>query len=346
MKKIMVVIATYGEVEDPTLKNLLPNSRRIIEIVTSQVADLSKLMRTFIAYFRSFKRNWTWTRAGYHSRLVKINEAQTALIATQLGSLKESLGEEFTLEVKDAYFFVPPYFEDVIANHPSYDAVVVVSMFPIESAFSCGVACKTVRDTWGEKAFEKIHVIGSLWDDAELMRIYTDHVFKTMAQFGETGSGEKKGLVLAVHGTLVRDSNGNPSKVQTGFDATMAFYEKVKAAILADPRSDFADIKLGCLNHRYGGTWTPDTLEKAFDDFKQSGIDSVSLFPFGFFADNSEVDFEAKRKLEGAGFKKNQYIECMNASPEFAGWVAKKIYGKLFKIIGMENAIRKVGAQA
>ncbi|NTV46612.1 MAG: ferrochelatase [Chlorobiales bacterium] len=346
MKKIMVVVATYGEVEDPTIKNLLPNSRRIIEMVTSRVADLSKQMRTFIAYFRSIKRNWVWNKTGYRSRLVKINKAQTAMIASQLNAIKGSIGEEVMLDVRDAYYFVSPYLEDVIGNPEAYDAVIVVSMFPIESAFSCGVACKIATDKWGEDAFKKIHVIGCLWDDDDLLRIYTNHIFSTLGKSGQSDSTGKKGLVLAVHGTLVQDSNGNPPKVPTGFDATMKFYEKLKAAIFADPRCEFSEIKLGCLNHRFGGTWTPDTLEKAFGDFKQDGIESVALFPFGFFADNSEVDFEAKRKLEHAGFQKSIYINCVNESRDFTDWIVKRVYGKLVKIVGMDNAIRRVSESA
>lgn len=346
MKKIMVVLATYGEVEDPTIKNLLPNSRRIIEFVTSQVADLSRVMRMLISYFRSFKRSHAWKKAGYRSRLVKIHKAQTALVAKRLNVLKDSLGEKLELDIKDAYYFVPPYFEDVIASHDAYDATVVFSMFPIESAFSCGVACKMVRDTWGDKACGKLHVIGSTWNDDELLRIYIDHIFTTLAQYGVAKSSDKKGLVLAVHGTLVRDSNGNPPKVPTGFGVTMKFYEKLRAGILADPRSNFTDIKLGCLNHKYGGTWTPDTVERAFEEFKTQGIESVSLFPFGFFADNSEVDFEAKRKMEAAGFKSNYYIHAINDSPVFAEWVAGKIYAKLYRIIGIENAVCGVREKA
>jgi ferrochelatase len=87
----------------------------------------------------------------------------------------------------------------------------------------------------------------------------------------------------------------------------------------------FGEVKQGCLNHKAGGEWTSDTIEKALDEFRSEGYESVAMFPYGYFADNSETDYEARKLLEASGIRMTQYIACINASPDFFRWLASRI---------------------
>ena len=330
-KKFAVIISTYGEVEDPTLENLLPNSKRIIQMVTCQIAELSKIMHHAIAGFRSAKRRKIWTKAGYRSRLNRINRQQMALISQKIAPCLSTLDEPVDVDFFEAYFFVPPYLEDVVrqVNDEGYDEVIIVSMIPVESAFSCGVACKIVMDELPDAYVLNTHVIGSFWRDERLGKIFADHIFSAVKRNHFCHATEKNGLVLAVHGTIVRDGNGNEPPVPTGLRQTFEFFESVKNEILSDPRNCFQDVKLGCMNHKFGGEWTHETLELAMQEFQAAGVENLALFPFGFFADNSEVDFEAKSSLEKSAFQNTLYIDCINDSEPFALWLAEKILNKI-----------------
>ena len=83
------------------------------------------------------------------------------------------------------------------------------------------------------------------------------------------------------------------------------------------------------MNHSRGGEWTSETIEKALLDFKSEGYEGVVMFPYGFFADNSETEYDARNMLERAGFPLFQYIRCINDSLPFGQWLADQVLEKL-----------------
>ncbi|MBC8041859.1 MAG: ferrochelatase [Rhizobacter sp.] len=317
-KKIAVLITTYGEVEEPTLKNLFPNSRLILQRITATIANISKPLEFFIAAVRSVNRKKLWTKTGYRSQLNAINERQAKAIAAELKTLAP---EDVSFDVLPAYYFIPPLIEDMLEKVKGYDGVIIAPMIPVESAFACGIACNVVLKQWGDTAFATTRVLHGLWNDVALVKMFANHVFENLGE----ASSLKKGLILAVHGTLTKDTKGNPPQTHTGLRETHAFYENLRDVILADARNPFASIKLGALNHTYGGTWMPETFELALEELKHEGVEEVSAFAYGFFADNSESDFEAVSLLNAAPFAKKTYIPCINDAPEFSKWMAAKI---------------------
>jgi len=325
-KRYAVVVTTYGEVEHLTVRNLWPSSRRILKVVTRQIARIPTALIYFIADYRSTKHYLKWKLHNYHSLLLAINRAQTRILADCIAASGSPFLSKADVRVVDAYYFVPPYLEDTLKQmEGEYDGIVVVPMIPVESAFSCGVACQMVVDAYGDTAFARVKVLSKLWQDDRLHRIYIDYLFGQLSgpvRFRHEG---KTGLVLAIHGTLVRDSAGNPPQLFTGLDETMAFFLEMKRKIMADPRNIFSDVRQGCMNHSRGGEWTSETIEKALEEFKAEGYDGVVMFPYGFFADNSETEHDARRKLEGAGFPVCQYVRCINDSPEFGRWLSHKV---------------------
>jgi len=339
-KRYAVVMVTYGEVERLTIRNLWPTSRRIVKVITSQIVRLPDALIYFVADFRSVKHYIDWKYNRYQSSLVAINRAQKEAVARELPGHLSLVPEQVDIEFFDAYYFVPPYFDDMLSGlQHSHDGVIVVPMIPVESAFSCGVACRMLMDVYAGSMFGKTRVMRNLWNDRELHQIYTDYLFDSLsAGMRKEGAG-KKGLVLVIHGTLVRDRAGNPPKVFTGLEETLEFFGLMSRKIMADPRNIFDGIKLGCFNHATGGTWMAETFDRALFEFREDGYDSVAMFPFGFFADNSETEYEAKKQLDRSSFPVKQYIPCINDSRRFAGWLASKIAGEIAALSRLQGAV-------
>jgi ferrochelatase len=329
-RRYSVVLVTYGEVEELTPRSLWPSSRKIVQVVTRQIVTLPKFMIYALGDFRSTRHYIDWKLNRYRSRLVEINRAQTKGVARELQQNERLAEAGIAIEVVEAYYFVPPYLEDVLEkSRSSADGVLVVPMIPVESAFSCGPACQMAIDVYGEGHLASLRVIRGLWKDAGLHRLYLDHLFGSLSpEIGST-TPKRPGLVLVIHGTIVKNRKGNPPSVFTGLNETMEFFRIMREKILADPRNVFGEVKLGCLNHSSGGEWTAETVERALEELQQEGFDAVAMFPFGYFADNSETDYEAKKLLDKSEIPRKQYIPCINESAGFARWLSSKIAGEI-----------------
>ena len=343
-KRYAVVVVTYGEVEKLTLRNLWTSSRRILKVITSQIVKVPSFLIYLIADYRSMKHfiNWRWN--GYESSLLSTNRAQTKRLRCELESNAATLPSGVDVDVFDAYYFVPPYLEDLLQRlRQEYDGIVVVPMIPVESAFSCGVACRTVSDVYGNERYSLVRLMNKFWADDELQRIYVDHLFNRLSGTRFQKGAGKFGLVLVIHGTLVKDRAGNPPRVFTGLDETGRFFEMVKRKIMADPRNVFADIRQGCMNHSAGGEWTADTVQKAIAEFRDEECDGMVMFPYGFFADNSETEYEARRLLDRSGLGMLQYVGCINDSPAFGGWLSGKVVDEVRTLKGIQDAYATLG---
>ncbi|MCX6179808.1 MAG: ferrochelatase [Chlorobiales bacterium] len=342
-KKYAVVVTTYGEVENLTIRNLWPSSRRILKVVTRQIVKIPTALIYFIADYRSTKHYINWKLNRYNSSLLAINRAQKNRLAGFIAQSGSQFLSHADVKVVDAYYFVPPYLDDMLQQFlHDYDGVVVVPMIPVESSFSCGVACQMVIDVYGDSAFTKVKVLSKLWKDERLHQIYIDYLFEQLSADVRRQKNGKTGLVLAIHGTLVKDRAGNPPKVFTGLEETIAFFEVMKHKIMIDPRNIFSDVRQGCMNHSTGGEWTSDTIEKALADYKEEGYEGVVMFPYGFFADNSETEYDAFKKLDASGFPVTQYVRCINDSPAFAQWLADKVLAELQELSNLQDAFGKL----
>ena len=325
-RRYAIVIVTYGEVEKLAVRTLWPSSRKIVQVVTRQIVRLPRALIYVLADYRSAKHYIDWQRNRYRSRLVPINRAQTEGIARELRRYEGTETAGASIDVVDAYYFVPPYLEDVLEEfRRSRDGVIVVPMIPVESSFSCGVACQMAIDAYGAALPGKVRVMHGLWKDELLHRIYLDHIFGSLSDEMRRSQVSKLGLVMVIHGTIVRDRKGRPPSVFTGLEETHEFFRIMRDKILADPRNVFGEVKQGCLNHKAGGEWTSETIEKALEEFREEGYEAIAMFPYGYFADNSETDYESKKLLEASGIPLTQYIPCINASPDFFSWLASKI---------------------
>lgn len=330
-RRYSVVLVTYGEVEKLTVRELWPSSRKIIHVLTRQIIRLPKLLIYMLADYRSSKHYLDWKLHRYRSRLVEINRKQALGVKDALQRNPRVAGQGVEIEVTEAYYFVHPWLEEVLEHVGNRaDGIVVVPMIPVESAFSCGPACQMAIDHFGENHLGMLRVVRGLWKDEALHRLHLDHLFDSLPpEWKGQERKETQGLVLVIHGTIVKNRKGEKPSVFTGLDETMEFFRLMKEKIMADPRNVFQDVKIGCLNHSRGGEWTPETVELALDEFAREGFRSVAMFPFGYFADNSETDYEAQKLLDRSSAARKHYVPCVNDSPVFAGWLASRIVDEI-----------------
>ena len=342
-KRYAVVVTTYGEVEAVTVRSLWPSSRRILKVVTRQIVKIPTAMIYFVADYRSTKHyiNWKWNR--YRSSLLAINRAQTTTLAHAIAESGSYFLSKADVQVFEAYYFVPPYLDDMLQQlQHEFDGIVVVPMIPVESAFSCGVACQMVIDLYGDTTFSQVRVMSKLWKEDRLHRIYIEYLFGQLSASVRRHQRGKIGLVLVIHGTLVKNRAGNPPKLFTGLEETIAFFDMMKRKIMADPENIFSDVRQGCINHSTGGEWTADTIESALEAFKREGYEGVVMFPYGFFADNSETEYDARKKLEEAHFPISQYVRCINDSPAFGRWLSDQVFQELRKLYDLQGALERL----
>ncbi len=181
-KKYAVIVTTYGEVEDVTIRNLWPSSRKILKAVTRQIVHIPAALIYFIADYRSTKHYIKWKINHYQSSLLAVNRAQTERLSEALAASRSPFLSTIEVDVTDAYYFVLPSLEEKLQQLRSYyDGVVVVPMIPVESAFSCGVACQMVVDSYGESSFSQVRVLSKLWNDERLHNIYANYLFGQIA---------------------------------------------------------------------------------------------------------------------------------------------------------------------
>ena len=342
-KRYAVVVTTYGEVEKVTVRDLWPSSRKILKVVTRQIVKIPTAMIYFIADYRSTKHYINWKLNRYRSSLLTINRAQKTSLARSLAESGSDFFSKAEVNVFDAYYFVPPYLDDMLQQlQQEYDGVVVVPMIPVESAFSCGVACQMVIDLYGDSMFSHVRVMSILWKEDRLHGIYIEYLFGQISTQVRLHQKGKIGLVLVIHGTLVKNRAGKPPKLFTGLDETIAFFEVMKCKIMADPENIFTDVRQGCINHSNGGEWTADTIERALEEFKREGYEGVVMFPYGFFADNSETEYDAWKKLAATEFAVSQYVRCINDFPPFAHWLAGRVLDELQTLYNLQTAFESL----
>ncbi|NTU97328.1 MAG: ferrochelatase, partial [Chlorobiaceae bacterium] len=194
-KKYAVVVTTYGEVEDLKIRNLWPSSRKILRVVTRQIVAVPDALIHVIADYRSVRHYLKWKRSRYQSTFLAIHRAQTKMLAEGIASADVLPGADIT--VLDAYYFVPPYLDRVIESiHEKYDGIVVLPLIPVESAFSCGVACQMILDACRESVFGKVRVVSRMWKDERLLQIYADYLFGELDESIKRVRQWKVGLVL------------------------------------------------------------------------------------------------------------------------------------------------------
>lgn len=302
-----VVLATYGEPQDPAFLPQLAYSWRILLNLTRKVAAIPRPLLPVIASVRAHGRRRTWRMHAYSSPLEPITAAQ----ATGLHAHLAAAAPEIDWRVHVAYEYRTPLVGDVLRRLPAHEPVWVTSLYAADSAFTHQLS----RDAAAGRA-GATHVLGALAPEL-LGAISADHVRASTADPAWHGPGTA--LVLAAHGTVLEP----PRPIDTGQAAT----EALSRAIADRLRDRFGLVVHGWLNHTRGGRWTEPPIEEALASVERAGFRRVVYFPFGFLGDNAESQLEGRIALANTSLEA-LHLPCLNDSLAFLAALGAQILGR------------------
>ncbi|MBD3265738.1 hypothetical protein GF373_03645, partial [bacterium] len=129
-------------------------------------------------------------------------------------------------------------------------------------------------------------------------------------------------LICGCHGTVIRPPAGIRD---TGYKDTFELYQRLEASL----KGEFADVRIGWLNHRLGGDWTTPTAEQSAKNLLEQGYKTWIYFPFGFLADNAESLLEGRVVFRDLGVESYHHLPCINEDPDFLRFIAQIIINRL-----------------
>ncbi len=319
--RIAVILAAHGEAETARFAGNFSMTRRTLAHAAEEV-PIPASLRLFISFLSGLRNSKAFRRIGYVSPHNDITRRQARAVAEELGRHAGSGGVSF--EVFPAFSVTPPFIEEVFEKTRSFDARVMLSLSPVENRFTCGSLCSQLRQTFSGDELAAARVVSRFWQDGSLCNLYRDHVFAHC--FGGNGPQlARPALILAFHGTLVKDGRGRPPSFHTGFEETQEFASLLKLSFEADARSRFRQVEIAYLNHDIGGEWSAPGLEEVLDGLKKRRVTEVALFAAGYFADGNETLVRARSMLEESGLERTVFIPCVNDSPAFCGFLTERI---------------------
>jgi ferrochelatase len=160
-----------------------------------------------------------------------------------------------------------------------------------------------------------------MWDDPDLTAIHRDHV---AAHFPSTAPASPCCLVLILHGTVVRDRNGDPPAFHAGVDEKDRYGEALKEALMTMPDRPWQRVELAYLNHGVGGQWSSPTLDDLLTQLAEEGVESVVAYPCEHLVDGGETT-GLPDVLAASAVPETHCLPCLNDQPDFMRYLAGRI---------------------
>ena len=328
---IAVVLAAHGEAETTGFFENYRVSRHTLQRA-STVMHIPPALQQLISLSSSLKKKMGVGSYAGGSPQNGVTRAQVSSLQRYLNLHAASSGIGF--EVRAAFSASDPSVEEVLASTRGYAGQILVPMAPVDNSLSCGLYCRHIAEEYHQGEHHRLKVLGRLWSDEALYAPYIDHLF---GHFRRTGSpvSEKKDnvLMLLFHGTLVRDKSGAAPAFHTGLEETRAFAAKMTSAIESDSRNPWGRVMTAYLNHDVGGEWTRPSFEEACRTVMSDGVSHVSLFAAGYFADGNETIRRASLFAEEAPSVEVESIPCLNDSPAFTSYLARRVASAAAQIL-------------
>ncbi len=333
-RKIAVILVAHGEAETTRFReNYRVMSKTLLH--ASQIMPLPVPLQKAIAISSSFKKVLSAFSQPQCSPQNRITREQAAALQRHLDESPPS--EQFDFEVHAAFSASPPYAERVIDTTRQCDGQVMVSMAPVDTTLSCGLLCSWLNASLQGSELAKVRVLSQFWDDEHLYPLYCDHLFQSAAPTPHPKPDGRRILVLLFHGTLVADEKGNPPVFQTGREGAITLARRFSAAVLSDPRNIYSEVLPAYLNHDFGGKWTSPSFEELCVSLRDAHNASADIFGCGFFSDGNEIIRRADELKQLTPVKDASVISCVNSSPQFISYLARRVSDAAHQIIGLNG---------
>jgi len=311
-----IVLAAHGEAETAGFfENFRVGHRTLAH--SAEVMRLPAPLRWMICTLGAVRKRFRRASGSPHNAWTR---AQAAALARKL---ETALGESVT--VRAAFASAEPSVEALIGRPCAAERRVFVSMMPSDSRLACGLICHALARSGVRSA--QVQVLARLWDDPEFMALNAAHVRAACAAWpaGAESERSKTALVLALHGTLVRDLRGRPPGFHAGLVEKSLFAAALQAALEADSDSPWSVVVSAYLNHAVGGHWTQPTVAAVLDDLSRQGFGRVWVFPCDYLVEGIEITGSLAATLAAAPVADTRLLPCLNDSPDFIDYLAARI---------------------
>jgi ferrochelatase len=315
MDRVRIILAAHGEAETAGFVENYQVSRHTLAHA-AEVMRLPAPLRLAICALGGLRKRWSGGPGSEHN-------ARTREQAGALQSVLDGDGD-IRYRVEAAFASSPPYLADAIVAPGDADRQLVVSMIPTDSRLSCGLICQALLAA-APSIRERTTVVARMWDDDELIRVHRDHI---AAHAPGTPPATPCCLVLVLHGTIVRASNGGPPGFHAGATEKERYGQALREALLAVADRPWQRVELAYLNHGVGGQWSSPTLPERLEQLAGQGVRSVIAYPCEHLVDGGET-VRLPDVLDASGVAEAHRIPCLNASDALIDCLAGRVRAAL-----------------
>lgn len=311
MQRVRVILAAHGEAESAGFVENFQVGRKTLAHAAG-VMHLSAPLRLAVSSLGGLRKRLQGGAGSPHND----NTRQQAV------ALQAALSEQgrALYRVEAAFASSPPYLEDVIDLPDDVDRQFVISMIPTDSRLSCGLICHALCDADADTR-GRTTVIARMWDDRRLTAIHRDHV---QTHFPTKTAEPPCCLVLILHGTLVRDNNGDPPGFHAGVEEKAGYGEALREALMAVPDRPWQRVELAYLNHGVGGQWSRPTLENRMKRLAKEGVRSVVAYPCEHLVDGGET-VQLSKVLAASDVPETHCLPCLNSTAPFVDYLVARL---------------------
>ena len=316
MKRIAVILVAHGEAETDSFFENFSMIRHTLAHA-GEVMKLPRPLQLMASLVGGVKNKVTFRAQQYCSPQNRITRQQASLLQEKLN--KVMTPNQSCIEVYSAFHATPPFVKDIVEQTSVYDLQLLISMSPVDSRLTSGnlqqlaAQCSTVN---GQRPPVVVH---GFWKNAELLKVYLDHLFS------HAKTTDESALVLTFHGTLVKDTKGGLPMFHTGLQEMQEMGSTLRHTVLIDPRNSYNAVEIAYLNHDVGGTWTKPSLAEALNTLSSRGIRKADIFSCGYFSDGTETILHAQKEAASSSVNMIRFLPCINDSEAFADFLAEKV---------------------
>ncbi len=316
MKRIAVILVAHGEAETDSFVENFSMIRHTLAHA-GEVMKLPRPLQLVASLVGGLKNRVTFRAQQYCSPQNRITRQQATLLQEKLNRVMTQ--HQTNVEVYSAFLATPPFVKDIVEQTSGHDLQLLVSMSPIDNRLTSGTLLLLSAQCSPVNGQRHPVVVHGFWKDAELRKVYLDHLFP------HEKSADGSALVLTFHGTLVKDTKGGIPTFHTGLKEMQEMGSTLLHAILMDPRNSYEAVEIAYLNHDVGGTWTKPSLADSLNALSSRGIRDADIFSCGYFSDGTETILHAQKEAAASSVKTIRFLPCINDSEAFADFLAEKV---------------------
>jgi ferrochelatase len=304
-----VILAAHGEAASRRWREHFAVGYRTLAHA-SEVMHLPLALRLLVCALGATRKRFSALGASPHN----------ALTQAQAEALEVRLGQSFSVEA--AFLAAPPLLHSALERSGGVERQFVCSMMPTDSRLACGQLCRAVGSQG--RTLPPTAVLARLWDDPAFIEVNRLHA---LAHAPEAVQGEEQPvLVLALHGTLLRDRQGRPVAFHNGASEKQQFAHALREALLQTTELPWQRVEIAYLNHGVGGHWSAPDMAELLSGLATQGVHRVQVFACDYLVDGGETRHGLADVLQASAIPLCEQLPCLNAAPLFMDYLAQRIH--------------------